>query len=68
MTYKTIQGLLHPDGTLSLSDHPLPDHSVPVMVTILEPTSEESLSDLGDYQSTLVDYEDRLAQGEVKWQ
>lgn len=67
MSFKTVQGILSPDGKLTLSNESLPDHPVPVMVTLLE-HDDESLSDLGDYQPQLADYEDRLARGEIQWQ
>jgi hypothetical protein len=68
MTYKTVQGVLHPNGTLSLTADDMPDHSVPVMVAIMESDETESPVDLGDYLTTLTDYEERLARGEIKWQ
>ena len=68
MTYKTVQGVLHPNGMLTVTGEQLPDHPVAVMVTILEQIGEESLTDLGDYQEQLLEYEERLARGEVQWQ
>ncbi len=68
MTYKTVQGILNPNGTLTLAGEDLPDHPVPVMVTILEPDETNSLAELGDYQANLLDYEERLARGEIQWQ
>ena len=66
MTYKTLQGILHPNGTLTLTGEELPDHSVPVMITLLE--QDEELARIGDYQASLTDYEERLARGEIQWQ
>ena len=68
MAFRTLEGVLHPDGKLTLPHEEIPDHPVRVMVTILEASDEASLSELGDYQRSLADYEDRLARGEVRWQ
>jgi hypothetical protein len=68
MTYKTVQGVLHPNGTLSLTAEDMPDHAVPVMVTIMESDEVESPVDPWGYLTTLMDYEERLARGEIKWQ
>jgi hypothetical protein len=67
MTYKTVQGVLHPNGTLNLTADDMPDHSVPMMVTIMESDEAESPVDVGDYLTALTDYEERLARGEIKW-
>lgn len=68
MTYKTVEGVLHPDGTIILPPEELPDHDVRVMVTILEPDEEAMLSEPGDYLHQFSDYEERLAHGEIQWQ
>lgn len=68
MTYKTVEGVLHPDSTVSLPREELPDHDVKVMITILEHDEESLLSEVGDYLSQLGDYEERLARGEIQWQ
>ena len=68
MTYKTVEGVLHPNGTLTLPGEALPDRPIPVMVTLLEKGEELSLSELGDYHNALTDYEDRLARGDIQWQ
>jgi hypothetical protein len=68
VSHKTIQGVLHPDGTVSLTGGGLPDHPVPVMITLLEQDEESSLAELGDYLPDLVDYEERLARGDIQWQ
>ena len=68
MTYVTVQGVLNPDGKLILTGANLPDHPVAVMVTILEPDEAMALSQPGDYLGNLVDYEERLARGEIQWQ
>jgi hypothetical protein len=68
MTYKTLEGVLHPDGRVALSPDELPDHPVRVMVTLLEDGEETALSAMGDYLDQLTDYEERLARGEVQWQ
>ncbi len=68
MTYRTLEGVLHPDGRVTLSSAELPAHPVRVMVTILEPDEESALADVGDYLEKLTDYEERLARGEIQWQ
>jgi hypothetical protein len=68
MTYKTLAGVLHPDGTVTLPPTELPDHPVRVMVTIMEAEDEAGLSEPGDYLAQLADYEERLARGEIRWQ
>jgi hypothetical protein len=67
MTYKTVEGVLHPDGTVTLSPAERPDRPVRVLVTLLEDDVEGPLAELGDYLHQLTDYEERLAQGEVRW-
>jgi hypothetical protein len=49
MIYKTLEGVLNPDGRVILPREELPEHSVPVMVTILESGEEAALSEVGDY-------------------
>jgi hypothetical protein len=68
MTYRTLAGVLHPDGRVSLPDEDLPDHPVQVMVTLLEPDEATSLAQPGDYLQQLSDYEERLARGDIRWQ
>ena len=68
MVYKTLEGVLHPNGTLALPPEELPDHSVRVLITFLEDHDQSPLSELGDYLEQLSDYEERLARGEVTWQ
>jgi hypothetical protein len=68
MTYKTLEGVLHPDGTVALPAAELPDRPVRVMVTILETDDEAALVEPGDYLERLTDYEERLARGEIQWQ
>lgn len=68
MTYRTLEGVLHPDGTVKLPPAEMPDHPVNVMITILEPSEASVLSELGDYLGQLTDYEERLARGEIQWQ
>lgn len=68
MIYKTVQGVLHPDGSVSLPRQELPDHDVKVMITILERSEDAILSEVGDYGIQLSDYEERLARGEIQWQ
>lgn len=68
MTFQTLECVLRPDGTVSLPSSQLPPRPVRVMVTVLEPIGDESLSELGDYAERLSDYEERLARGEIQWQ
>jgi hypothetical protein len=69
MIYKTLEGVLHPDGKLTLSAAELPDRPVRVMVTLLEANNADAtLTEPGDYLDRLTDYEERLARGEIQWQ
>jgi hypothetical protein len=68
MAYRTLEGVLNPDGRVILPPHEVPDHSVRVMVTILEADENAALSEPGDYLHNLTDYEERLVRGEVQWQ
>jgi hypothetical protein len=68
MTHKTLEGVLHPDGRVTLPLAELPDHPVRVMVTLLESDSDAALVEPGDYLDQLTDYEERLARGEIRWQ
>src|SRR4051794_36324750 len=61
MILKTLEGMLSPDGQISLPPDELPKHHVRVLVTILEADEEDTFSELGDYLGQLSDYEDRLA-------
>ncbi len=67
MVYPTLEGVLHPDGRVSLPAEQLPDHPVRVLVTILD-DDEQALAEPGDYLERLTDYEERLARGEIRWQ
>ncbi len=66
MAYRTLETVLYPDSHLALPAEELPQRPVRVMVTILEDETE-TLADIGDYQETLEDYEERLAQGAIQW-
>jgi hypothetical protein len=68
MNSKTLEGVLHPDGRISLPQEELPDHPVLVRLTILEDQNEDRLSDPGDYLERLEDYEEQLLRGEIRWQ
>ncbi len=68
MTFKTLEGVLHPDGKVTLGDEQLPGHAVKVLITILESTEDSSLAEPGDYRAQLEEYEERLARGEIQWQ
>ena len=69
--YKTVRGILYPDGKVELSEGKESfAHPVEVMVTILGENLQkesEALSDLGDYSTQLTSYEERLAKGEIRW-
>lgn len=67
MTYTTVEGVLHPDGTVSLPPDQLPKAPVRVMVTLLD-DADAALTEPGDYLEQLTDYEERLARGEIRWQ
>ena len=59
--FKTINGILTPDGKLILKDEQLPEFPVEVMVTLLKPTADPDLADIGDYNERLISYEEKLA-------
>jgi hypothetical protein len=68
MVYRTIEGILRPDGTVTLPSEELPSQPVRVMVTILEEDADATLTQPGDYLEQLSDYEERLARSEIRWQ
>ena len=70
MAHTTLDGTLQPDGTviLDLEGIDLPNQPLHVLVTILEPTEQELLTDVGDYLEQLENYEDQLAAGKIQWQ
>jgi hypothetical protein len=68
MTFKTVESILKPDGRLTLPPSELPARPVRVMVTVLEADEDSRLTELGDYNAALTDYEERLARGEIQWQ
>jgi len=68
VTYKTLEGVLHPDGRVILPPSELPGYPVRVMVTILGAEDETGLSEPGDYLERLTEYEERLGRGEIRWQ
>ncbi len=68
MTYKTMETTLQPDGRVVLSREELPDHPLRVMITFLEADEAARLLEVGDYGEHLLDYEERLARGEIRWQ
>ena len=65
--YKTVNGILTPDGKLTLENDSIPEFPVEVMVTFVKPFSEPDLSDIGDYNEKLISYEEKLAKGEISW-
>jgi hypothetical protein len=68
MVYKTLEAVLTPDGQIDLPREELPEHSVRVLITILDQSDGAVLSEVGDYLDCLADYEERLARGDVQWQ
>jgi hypothetical protein len=68
MAFKTVESVLQPDGRLTLPASELPARPVRVMVTVLEADEDARLTELGDYNAALTDYEERLARGEIQWQ
>jgi hypothetical protein len=68
MVYSTLEGVLHPDGTVTLPPEQLPGRPVRVLVTILEEDEQSQLAEPGDYLEQLENYEERLARGEIRWQ
>jgi hypothetical protein len=67
VTFRTLETVLQPDGRLSLPAAELPTRPVRVMVTLIGTDADDGLTDLGDYSTTLADYEERLARGEIQW-
>ncbi len=67
MVHSTIEGILQPNGHLELPQGKIPSHPVRVLVTILEESEAEALTNIGDYLDCLTDYEERLARGEIQW-
>jgi hypothetical protein len=65
--YKTVNGILTPDGKLTLENDSIPEFPVEVMVTFVKPFSDLDLSDIGDYSENLTSYEEKLANGEISW-
>lgn len=65
--YKAITGILTPDGKVTLENETIPDFPVEVLIVFLKPFSEPDLSELGDYNETLISYEEKLARGEIAW-
>ena len=65
--YKTADGILTPDGKLTLKNGTIPKFPMEVLVTFLKPFSETDLSDIGDYNEKLISYEEKLAKGEIRW-
>jgi hypothetical protein len=55
MTYQTLEGILHPNGTVTLPPSQLPSRSVRVMVTVMESEGDDRLSEMGDYAERLAD-------------
>lgn len=68
MAHRAFESVLHPDSHLAVPKSELPERPVRVMVVVLEEDDDTAaLSDLGDYQHTLEDYEEQLAQGTIQW-
>ena len=68
MIYRTLEGVLHPDGRLTLPAQEMPQRPVHVMVTLLTEPEDDALAEIGDYAAQLEDYEERLARGEIQRQ
>ena len=68
MIYRTLEGVLQPDGKVTFAHATPPPRPVRVLVTLLEDAEDQPLSEMGDYLQQLTDYEERLAQGEIRWQ
>jgi hypothetical protein len=68
MTYKTVEGVLHPDGTVMLPPEELPALPVRVLITVLESVDDTALSGPGEYLDQLTEYEQKLAAGDIEWQ
>ena len=67
MAYRTLETVLHPDSHLALPLAELPQRPIRVMVTMMEDDEAETLADIGDYDETLTNYEELLAQGAIQW-
>ena len=67
MAYRTLETVLHPDSHLALPLAELPQRPIRVMVTMMEDDEPETLADIGDYDETLTNYEELLAQGAIQW-
>ena len=67
MAYRTLESVLHPDSHLALPLAELPQRPIRVMVTMMEDDEAETLADIGDYDETLTNYEELLAQGAIQW-
>ena len=67
MAYRTLEAILHPDSHLALPLAELPQRPIRVMVTMMEDDEAETLADIGDYDETLTNYEELLAQGAIQW-
>lgn len=67
MTFTTVEGILHPDGRISIPSEMMPRQSTRIMVTMLGDEPDEALAELGDYSKQLEDYEERLARGDINW-
>jgi predicted DNA-binding antitoxin AbrB/MazE fold protein len=68
--YKTVTGVLKPDGKIELSEGHPPKQPVKVLITFVDESLQEmaQLSELGDYLQQLEAYEELLAKGEIRWQ
>lgn len=68
MTHRAFESVWHPDSHLAVPISELPQRPVRVMVVVLDDEDDTAtLSDIGDYQLTLEDYEGQLAQGAIQW-
>ena len=53
MTYKTLEGVLYPDGQVRLPREDWPQRPVRVLVTLLVEGADEALAEPGDYLEQL---------------
>ena len=48
MIYRTLEGVLQPDGKVTFAHATAPPHPVRVLVTLLEDAEDRPLSEMGD--------------------
>lgn len=68
--YKTLKGILYPEGRIEFLEEEKVNHPVEVMITLLDENLQEDLvilSSMGDYLKQIDSYENQLAQGKILW-